>query len=157
MKYYVKQHIFTWGDRFSIYDEYGNERFYAEGEVFTFGKKLHLLDTQGYELAFIHEKVFSWTPRYFINRGGRDIAEVVKRFALFRQEYVIDGLGWSVSGDFFSREFEVYSGVNPVARVCREWFTLGDAYSIDIDPYVDEVTALAVVLVIDAVFSDQRS
>ena len=156
MKYYVKQHIFTWGDRFSIYDEYGNERFYAQGEVFTFGKKLHLLDTQGRELAFIHEKVFSWVPRYFINRDGRDIAEVVKRFALFRQEYTIDGLGWSVSGDFFSREFTIYSGVNLIAQVRREWFTLGDAYSIDIDPYVDEATALAVVLVIDAVFSDQR-
>ena len=25
MKYYIKQHVFTFGDRFSIYDENGNE------------------------------------------------------------------------------------------------------------------------------------
>ena len=156
MKLYVKQHIFTWGDRFSIYDEYGNERYFAEGEVFSFGKKLHLLDAYGYEQAFIYEKVFSWRPRYYINRGGREVAEVVKQFSLFRQEYQIAGLGWSVMGDLFSREFEITNGISPIVRVYREWFTLGDAYAIDIAPEVDEALALSVVLVIDAVLSEER-
>ena len=53
MKLYIKQRIFTWGDKFSIYDEAGNEKYYVEGEILTFGKKLHLYDLQGRELAYI--------------------------------------------------------------------------------------------------------
>lgn len=37
MNLYMKQRIFSWGDKFSIYDAAGNECYYVEGEVFTFG------------------------------------------------------------------------------------------------------------------------
>ena len=47
MSLYIKQHIFSWGDQFSVYDESGNEKYFVEGEVFSFGKKLHLYDMQG--------------------------------------------------------------------------------------------------------------
>ena len=33
MNLYIQQKIFTWGDKFSIYDPEGNECFYVEGEV----------------------------------------------------------------------------------------------------------------------------
>ena len=38
MRFYIKQHIFTWGDKFSIYGEDSTEKYYVEGEVFTWGK-----------------------------------------------------------------------------------------------------------------------
>lgn len=37
MNLYMKQRIFSWDDKFSIYDAVRNERYYVEGEVFTFG------------------------------------------------------------------------------------------------------------------------
>ncbi len=155
MKLYVKQHIFTWGDKFSIYNEAGEEVFFVEGEVFSFGKKLHLLNARGEELAFIHQKLFSFLPRYYISRGGRDVAEVVKHFTLFRHEYSVEGLGWIVSGDFFDHEYSIYDGEREVTRVSKEWFTWGDAYAIDIGTGEDVINALAVVLVIDAVLDAQ--
>lgn len=39
MNLYIQQKIFTWGDKFSIYDANGNEEYYVEGEILTFGKK----------------------------------------------------------------------------------------------------------------------
>ncbi|MBR0443652.1 MAG: LURP-one-related family protein [Clostridia bacterium] len=156
MKLYIKQHIFTWGDKFSIYNEAGEEVFFVEGEVFSFGKKLHLLNQQGQELAFIAQKVFSFLPRYYISRDGRDVAEVVKHFTLFRHEYSVEGLGWRVSGDFFAHEYSICDDEHEIARVSKEWFTWGDAYAIDIGTGEDIVNALAVVLVIDAVLQDQN-
>lgn len=156
MKLYIKQRVFTWGDKFSVYDELGNEKYYVEGEVFTFGKKLHIMDTRYNELAFIHQKVFSFQPTYYISRGGYDVAQVVKEFTFFKHEYRIDGLEWRVSGDFFDHDFAVYDGERFVAQVFKEWFSWGDAYAIDIDPSADEINALAVAIVIDAVISDQR-
>lgn len=150
MNLYMKQHIFTWGDKFAIYDGNGNERYYVEGEVFSWGKKLHLYDLQGNELAFIQQKVFSLLPKYYINKNGVEIAEVVKEFTFFSQKYTVNGLGWKVEGDFFSHNYEVYSESKTVAVVSKEWFTLGDAYRINISPEFEEVSVLAVVLVIDA-------
>lgn len=157
MDLYIKQHVFTWGDKFSVYDNNGNERYHVQGEVFTFGKKLHVLNLNGYELAYIHEKVLSWLPKYYISRNGQDIAEVVKKFTFICSEYAVNGFGWVVKGDFFSHEYEIYSGNQCIVTVSKKWFTWGDAYQISIAPGVDEINVLAVVLIIDACLAAQNN
>ena len=44
MKLYIKQKIFSWNDKFSVYNEVGEERYFVEGELFSWGKKLHVYD-----------------------------------------------------------------------------------------------------------------
>ena len=150
MNLYIKQRFFSWGDKFAIYDANGNEKYYVEGEIFTFGKKLHLYDLCGNELAYIEQKLFSFLPKYYIRKQGYNVAEVVKEFTFFRHEYSVNGLGWTVHGDFFDHEYEITDGSTTVASVSKEWFTLGDAYEIRFEGNVDEITVLSVVLVIDA-------
>jgi uncharacterized protein YxjI len=150
MKLYLKQHVFAFGDQFTVYDEKGNDRFYVDGEVFTFGKKLHIKDLAGNELIYIEQKVFSFLPTYHIYRGDVEVAEVVKEFAFFRHEYSIGGLNWHISGDVFDHEYSMDDGQYTIATVSKEWFTRGDAYEIDVHESVEPVLALAVALVIDA-------
>ncbi|MBQ7347349.1 MAG: LURP-one-related family protein [Clostridia bacterium] len=157
MRLYLKQRFFSWGDKFSVYDEYGNDRYYVQGEVFSWGKKLHLYDLAGNELAFVRQKVFSFLPKYEILRGNTPFAEVVKEFTFFRHEYYIRGLDWRVHGDFFDHSYEITSGNHVIAAVSKQWFTLGDAYEIDIAPDIDPVTALSVILVIDACIEAQNN
>lgn len=153
MKLYIKQKVFSWGDKFYIFDENENDCFYVEGEVFSLGKKLHLYNMAGEELAFIHQRLMTLLPKYDICRNGVDVAEVVKEFTFFHQKYRVDGLGWEVSGDFLSHEYEITDQQGLVAAISRHWFTWGDSYEIDIAPDVDVVMALCVVLVIDAVLA----
>ena len=157
MKLYIKQKVFSWGAKFRIYDEYENDKYFVEGEVFTFGKKLHLYSLDGNELAYIHQKLWSFLPKYFINRNGEDIAQVIKEFTFFRQEYTVEGLGWTVEGDFLAHEYRIHSERGVVASISKHWFAWGDTYEIDISEGVDEVLALSVVLIIDAVIDSQRS
>lgn len=157
MNLYIKQRIFSWGDRFSIYDENGNERYHVDGEVFTFGKKLHLYDLGGNELAFIQQKVMSFLPKYYILRNNSQIAEVVKEFTFFKQEYSVNGLGWQVHGDFWAHEYEITSSGRLVASVSKEWLTWGDTYQIHLSNEADVVNALAVVLIIDACIDAQQN
>ena len=156
MKLYLKQHVFTFGDRFTVYDEKGNDRFYVEGEVFTFGKKLHITDLAGNELIYIEQKLFSFLPTYRIFRGDAQIAEVVKEFTFFRHEYTIGGLEWHISGDVFDHDYSIDDGTNTVATISKEWFTWGDVYEIDTHESVEPILALAVVLVIDACLDAQK-
>ena len=150
MKLYLKQHVFTFGDRFTVYDEKGNDRFYVEGEVFTFGKKLHITDLAGNELIYIEQKLFSFLPTYYVYRGEQQVAEIVKEFSFFHPEYTIGGLNWHISGDIFDHEYTMDEGEKTVTTVSKEWFTWGDTYEIDVHDSVEPILALAVVLVIDA-------
>ena len=156
MKLYIKQKVFSFGDKFNVYDENGNERYYVEGEVFTFGKKLHLYSFNGEELAYIEQQLFTFLPKYNVYINGAEIAEVVKEFAFFHNSYSVNGLGWSVDGDFLDHDYTIESEGRIVASVAKEWFTWGDAYSINIDDGVDLIHALAVVLVIDACIEAER-
>ena len=38
MKLYLQQKVFSIGDKFTLYDESGNERYFVQGEIFSFGK-----------------------------------------------------------------------------------------------------------------------
>lgn len=157
MKLYIKQKVFSWRDRFRIYDEFENDKYYVEGEVFTLGKKLHLYSSGGQEMSYIHQKVMSFLPKYYINVNGTDIAQVVKEFTFFRQKYTVSGLGWTVEGDFWQHEYRILSEDRVIAAVSKRWFSWGDTYEIDIAESVDEIVALSVVLVIDAVIASQQA
>ena len=150
MKLYIKQKVFSFGDKFNIYDESGNERYYVEGEVFTFGKKLHLCSLGGEELAYIEQKLLTFLPKYSIYINENEIAEVVKEFTFFHNVYSVNGLGWRVEGNFLDHDYTVESEGRTIASVTKEWFTFGDAYEINIAEGIDPIPALAVVLVIDA-------
>lgn len=150
MNLYIKQKVFSCGDRFTVYDEYGNERYGVQGEVFTWGKKLHLFDLAGIECAFVHQEVFSFLPRFFIRRDGMDVAEVVREISFFHPKYTVKGLDWRVEGDLFAHDYAITDGASTIVTVSKQWMTWGDTYEIRISPEIDEINALAVVLVIDA-------
>jgi len=157
MKLYIKQKVFSWKDKFTVKNEYGEDRYYIEGELFSFGKKLHIYDMSGNEVAFIHQKVFSFLPRFFVYTGGVQVAEIVKEFTFFKNKYRIEGLGWEVNGDFLDHDYQITHSGRPIITITKAWFTWGDCYEIDISDGVDPVCGLAVVLAIDCVLDIQRN
>ena len=81
---------------------------------------------------------------------------MTKEFSFFKQEYSVDGPGWSVHGNFFDHDYEIIDGDQTIASIAKEWFTFGDAYEISIIDGIDEIDVLSVVLVIDACIESQN-
>lgn len=150
MKLYIKQKVFSLKSRSSIYDAEGNEAYYSEAMIPSIGTKLKIYDRSGAELIYIEQKFWSFLPKYKIFKDGAEIAEVVKDFTFFKPKYTINGLGWTVKGDFFDHNYQIMRDDEVIASVHKEWFTFGDAYELDFSEFVDVPTALAVVLIIDA-------
>lgn len=151
MRLYIKQKVFSWGDKFTVKDEMGQDRYYVQGEVFTFGKKLHVYDLMDNEVAYIEQKVFSFLPRYYVYVGDTQVAEIVKKFTLFYQKYYVLGPEWEVDGSFGAHEYEITKGNNVVAAIHKQWMSWGDCYELDLGSMENEVLALAVVLTIDCI------
>ena len=157
MKLYIKEKVFTWGDRFTVVDACGEPRYFVEGEVFTWGKKLHVYDRYEREVAFIKQELFTFLPEFVVYTEGREIARVRKEFSFFRPRYTIDGLGWQVEGSFWEHEYESTRGGLPIVSIEKEWMTWGDSYELTIANPADELVALAVVLTIDCVVEQQNN
>jgi len=156
MKLFIKQHVFSWKDRFSVMDEEGRDRYFVEGEFFSFGKKLHVYNAGGQEVVYIEQKMFSFLPKFYIYIGEEMIAEVVKELTFFAPRYTVSGLGWDVEGEFFAHEYEVLEDGDPIVSISKEWFTWGDSYVLDIADEQNELPALAVMLAIDCAMAQGK-
>ncbi len=158
MKLYIKQKVFSWNDRFTVKDEFGDDRYTVEGEIFTLGRKLHVYDRSDTEVIFIAQKVWSWMARYIVSIHGNPAAEVAQKFTWFRPKYEIIGPDWQVEGNWHGHDYEVLNGSGScVVRITKEWMTWGDTYELDIADPADELLALAVVLAIDCADASQNS
>ena len=151
MKLYIREKVFSWGDKFTVKDAYGEDKYIVEGEVFTFGKKLHVYDRSGREVAFIKQEVWSFLPRFYVFCGDRQVAEIKKEFTFLFPRYTIEGLGWEIEGSFMAHDYEITRGGGTIVRIRKEWMTWGDSYELEILNPADEIVALAVVLTIDCV------
>lgn len=157
MKFYIKQKVFTWKDKFTVKDEFEQDRFFVEGEFFSIAKKLHINDMNGNELALIQQKLLSFMPRFYVFVGGKQVAEIVKEIAFARNRYRINGPGWDVDGDMFDHDYCITQNGRPIVTISKAWFSWGDSYVIDVADGVDPVTAIAVVLAIDCVLDMQSN
>ena len=73
MKLYIKEKVFSWGDKFTVKDAYGEDKYIVEGELFTFGKKLHVYDRSGREVAFIKLPSISQPSPSMVYLGNRKV------------------------------------------------------------------------------------
>ena len=157
MKLYIKEKVFSWGDKFTVKDTYGEDKYIVEGEVFSWGKKLHVYDRSGAEVAFIQQELFTFLPQFTVSVGGQEIARVKREFSFLRPRYTIENLGWDVEGSFWEHDYQITQNGRPVVTITKEWMTWGDTYELDIENPADEIVALAVVLTIDCVQEMQQN
>ena len=151
MKLYIKEKVFSLGDKFTVKDAYGEDKYIVEGEVFSWGKKLHVYNRSGREVAFIKQEVWRSLPRFYVFCVDRQVAEIKKEFTFLFPRYTIDGLGWEIDGSFMAHDYQNSKNGRNIVTISKEWMTLGDSYELDIADPADEIVALAVVITIDCV------
>ena len=157
MKLYIKEKVFSWGDKFTVKDEYGNDKYFVQGEVFSWGKKLHVYDSVDREVAFIKQEIWSLLPRFYVFCGDEQIAEIKKEFTFLFPKYSIQGLGWEIEGRLMAHDYEIIKNGKSIVTISKEWMTWGDSYELNIANPEDEIVALAVVLTIDCVMEASSS
>ena len=156
MKLYFKQKVFSLRQRSEIMDEYGKVLFRAAGEI-SIGRRMHIYDNMDNEMAFIQQRLFRLMPRFSVYMGGSHVADIVKNFTLFSQDYRIEGLDWKVSGDWLAHDYTIKSGGRYIASIHKHWMTWGDSFEIDIADGEDFVMVLAVIIAIDCVIDNAQS
>lgn len=150
MKLLFKQRFFSWFDSYDIYDEDGKTVYTVEGQL-AWGHCLKIFDASGNEIGMIQEKVFTLLPKFEIFIDGSYVGCISKEFTFFKPVFDIDYNGWHIEGDFFEWDYSILNSTGDcVAQVSKELFNWTDTYVIDVYDPQDALSALMLVLAIDA-------
>ncbi len=159
MRYVIRQKIFSLGDSFTIKDEAGNGIFVVRQQLLSFGKKLRIYDLLDNELCYIEQRLLKFMPEYDIYISGSHVANVKKKFAFFRNDFLITSPegNYNVQGDIWAWEFELFRDNMLIAHISKEFFSFSDTYGVDIDDNIDQIRTLALAIVIDMVCHEDKN
>ena len=150
MKLLFKQRFFSWFDSYDIYDEAGQTVYTVKGQL-SWGHCLKIYDAQGREIGTVKERILTFLPKFEMYLGDRYIGCISKELTFFRPKYHIDCNGWDVDGDWFEWDYRIVNSTGkPVAQVTKELWNWTDTYVIDVADPQDALSALMLVLAIDA-------
>lgn len=150
MKLLFRQRFFSWFDSYDIYNEQGDTVYIVKGQL-SWGHCLKIFDSFGNEIGVVKERVLTWLPKFEMYIGDRLVGCISRELTFFKPKYNIDCCGWHIEGDIFAWNYTVENrfGEN-IAYVNKELWNFTDTYSIEVVNPGDALTALMLVLAIDA-------
>lgn len=154
---YIKQKVFSIGEKFTVKDEREQDVYYVEGSFMQIPKTFSVTDAGGRDVALITKKVFSLLPRFFVEVEGREVLTIRKELSFFKARYSIDSAEIEVHGNWWDMDFQILQRGAVVGEVSKKWFTWGDSYSVQVLNEELEAVIVAIVVAIDCVKSDHRA
>ncbi len=150
MKLLFKQRLFSWFDSYDIFTEDGQTLYTVQGQL-AWGHCLKIYDAAGQEIATVKQRVLSFLPTFEFYLGEDYLGCMSKELSLFKPRYNIDFNGWFVEGDIFEWEYQILDPSGGlVALVSKEIWNWTDTYTLDIPFSENALSALMLVLAIDA-------
>lgn len=150
MKLLFKQRLFSWFGSYDIFDQNGKTVYTVKGQL-AWGHCLKIFDSAGNEIGTVKEKIFTWLPKFEIYFGQNCVGTISREFSFLKPKYNIDFNGWKVEGNFFEWDYTIKnSNGQDIATISKELFNLTDTYVINVANPSDGISALMLVLAIDA-------
>lgn len=150
MKLLFKQRLFSWFDSYDIYDDAGKIVYFVKGQ-FSWGHCLKIFDPNGNEIGTVKERVLTFLPKFEIYLKDNYIGCISKEFTFFKPKYNIDYNGWHIEGNLFEWDYNILNTSGQcIANISKQIFNWTDTYVIDVCNPQDVLSALMLVLAIDA-------
>jgi uncharacterized protein YxjI len=161
MRYLVRERLFDIKDDFWVTDEDGRRVFFVNARLVSLHHTLVLEDAAGRKLASIKHKLLTFTDAINIEHDGAVIATVHRAvFSPLHHRAHIDlhdgGGSLEAVGNIIDKDFEIRDGDQVVARISRRWFTIRDAYGVDVAPGQNDAFIIAIAVCLDRIHHDEE-
>jgi len=162
---YLKQKVFSIGEKYTFFDENQTPVFLAKGSFFKIPKRYQLFSAQAPETPIIEitRKVFSMTPQFSVAdpTNGQIMCKVNQRFRFGSPRFNVEtpvGMH-EIIGKILAHDFRIENPQKQtILTVKRKWISWGDTYEIFFDPNaVSAKVAAALVLTIDCAIHSNNS
>jgi uncharacterized protein YxjI len=158
-QFYMKEKIFSFRDSYKIYNADDNVAYYAKAR-FSFKGSVDFYNGETEEKIFtLKKKIFSIMPKYYLfDSSNQLIATIKKHFAFFKHNVTIESSmgNLDLTGNYMAYDFFITKDDKEIVDVHKKIFSFGDAYEILIDEDEHEAFLLAMVLMIDRMFHNNK-
>jgi uncharacterized protein YxjI len=142
-----------------IDDSNGNHAFEVAGKLVALRRSLLLKDTSGQELYEINKSLAHVHTTFEVKQGGKVVATIQRALMSFMGEHftitAADGGQMKVTGNWRGREFHVQKDGTDVIVASRQFFTIHDAYGIQVSPGFEAPLALAIVVALEQIEKEE--
>ena len=153
-QFYLKQKVFSFGEKYNVFDKNQNLVYHIKGQVFSIKNKMDMFKEN--QLVFHFErKLFRFLPEYtMFTPSGEALATIKKNFTFIRGKLTVNSSygDMEVVGEIFQRDFTVSKNGQEVMSVHKKWLSWGDSYEITIVEDEREAFYVALVILIDVIF-----
>jgi uncharacterized protein YxjI len=142
-----------------IDDSNGNHAFEVDGKLLAVRRSLLLKDTSGKELYEINKSLAHVHKTFEVKQGGKVVVTIQRALMSFGGEHftitAADGGQMKVTGNWRGREFHVQKDGTDVIVASRRFFSIHDAYGIQVAPGFEAPLALAIVVALEQVEKEE--
>lgn len=156
MKFYIKQKMFSLRQNFYVTDENGTDVFQVKGELMSLRGIKHVLDMEGNELATISRELMKLFPTFNVEIGGEHAFTLRQRFSWFKTNLDVDGLGWTIQGNYFDHEYQIDDGSKAIGFISKKYFALSDSFEIEVLNPENVLYVITMVLAVDAILDAKQ-
>ena len=157
-RFKLRQRLLSIGEDYDIEDEQGRPVYKVDGKVLRVRETFEIQDMRGEEVITVREKKIALRDSMKLLRGGKTVATVKKAWLTpLRDSFNIeveDGEDLVAKGSILDHEYEVRRGGSVVARISKKWFSIRDAYGVDVAAGEDAALILGVAVAIDEMVHD---
>ena len=142
-----------------IDDSNGNHAYEVDGKFLAVRRSLLLKDTSGRELYEINKSLAHVHKTFEVKQGDKVVMTLQKALMSFMGEHftitAADGGQMKVTGNWAGREFHVQKDGTDVIYASRQFFSLRDAYGIQVSAGFDAPLALAIVVALEQIEKEE--
>jgi uncharacterized protein YxjI len=142
-----------------IDDSNGNHAFEVDGKLLAVRRSLLLKDTSGQELYEINKSLAHVHKTFEVKQGDKVVATIQRALMSFMGEHftitAADGGQLKVTGNWMGREFHIQKDGADVVVASRQFFSLHDAYGIQVSPGFEAPLALAIVVALEQIEKEE--
>jgi uncharacterized protein YxjI len=158
-RYKLQKSLFALEEDFWVENEQGEQLYKADSQALSLRETFVLADKNDNELLQIEAKLLAARPTMKIKKQGQLHATVTKKLlTLLHQHYDIQvegGPTFEAEGKINKHEYEIRNNGSVAAKISKAWFSLHDAYGIEVAPGQDDLLMLAAAICIDEISTEK--
>ncbi|GGU81935.1 hypothetical protein GCM10010211_54870 [Streptomyces albospinus] len=160
MRYLVRDRMLAFHEEAWIETEHREKLYKVNRKLLRLRTTFDFVDTQGNQIASIVKKAFTFHHTILIKRDGELVGRISKRaFSLFGDRFKVtlrDGRRLRIVGNFWDREFDIQHEGSTLAHISRRWFSIRDAYAVDVMSQHDETLLVILAVCVDHTLEDLK-
>ncbi|MCW7942873.1 hypothetical protein AAW14_12680 [Streptomyces hygroscopicus] len=160
MRYLVRDRMLAFHEEAWVETEHREKLFRVDRKLLRLRTTFHFVDVEGNQVAGIVRKALTLHHTILIKQNGAVVGRISKRmFRIFGDHFsatLRDGRRLRIAGNVWDREFDVRYDGSTLARISRRWFSIRDAYAVDVMSEPDALLMIVLAVCVDHILEDRK-